>query len=93
MTSEELRGTLPHGSGIDCDWEIDDKGDKLIASNSYHCMDDVGFYDGWADFTLHIPKSKPLDFKLHFNGQVAQYLNRKYMLRDYLEDTIVQFIA
>jgi hypothetical protein len=81
---------LPHGSGIDGDWHIEAKQRTIVASNFYHCMNENGFYDGYADFTLYIPLKNPIDFKLHFRGEDAQYLNRKYMLRDYLEDTIAE---
>jgi hypothetical protein len=87
---DKITDKLPHGSGIDADWYIETKRQTIVASNSYHCMNDVGYYDGWADFTLYIPLKNPMNFKLHFGGQDAQYLNRKYMLRDYLEDTIAE---
>jgi len=50
---------LPHGSGIDGDWAIDILGNgNLIISSSYHAMDDDGFYDGWADFSVRVYKAK-----------------------------------
>lgn len=81
---------LPHGSGIDQQWETGTNGKNLYAFNAYHCMNDNGMYDGWARFYLVIPlKSTNLadDFKLHFEGSDSQYMNQKHMLRDYLEDT------
>jgi len=84
LSKEKLLDVLPHGSGIDGDWYIEDKGSYFYAGNSYHCMDEYGYYDGWQDFYLTIPKKDPTKFKLHFRGD--QYLARKYMLRDYLED-------
>lgn len=89
MDKEGLIDLLPHGSGINADWYVTEKPDRWVASNSYHAMDEYGGYDGWADFTLNIPKSDPSGFKLQFNGKTAAYLNSKYGLRDYLEDTIV----
>lgn len=47
-------------------------------------MDEMGGYDGWQYFYLIVPKNDPEDFRLHFIDN--QYLARKYMLRDYLED-------
>ena len=85
---ERLKELLPHGSGIDCDWELERKGDYVYCQNSYHTMNEHGYYDKYADFTIKIPIDFPGDFKLMFNGKTAQYMNRKYMLRDYLEDTI-----
>lgn len=77
---------LPHGSGIDGDWTIEEKGNKIYAYNSYHCMDEYGGYCGWQDFYIVMTKNNPKNFKLHFQGN--QYLAQKYMLRDYLEDAI-----
>lgn len=81
---------LPHGSGIDCKWEFSWLGNgKLKASNSFHCMNEAGYYDGYADFTIIFPIYRALTaFTLQFNGSQAQHKNRQYMLRDYLEDTI-----
>ena len=87
LTIEKLEEILPHGSGIDSDWYFEEKENKIIASCSYHCMDDVGYYDGWVDFSLTIPKNNPENFKLTFHTDYNGW-NRiyKYMLRDYLED-------
>lgn len=82
----KLADLLPHGSGIDCDWTLDVKRGKVVASNSYHAMDEWGSYDGWADFYIAVPTKSPKDFAFHFHGKLAQYLNRKYALREYLED-------
>lgn len=90
LTTQWLEENLPHGSGIDADWHVDEKSDRFIASNSFHAMDEDGFYDGWADFTVSIPKKKPEQFKLQFNGALAQRINKKYMLRDYLETTFAE---
>lgn len=83
---EELERSLSHGSGIDGRWNIEDKGRYIKACNFYHCMNSVGYYNGFASFTLIIPKKNPLDFRLHFNGKEAAYKNRQYQLREYLED-------
>jgi len=81
---------LPHGSGIDCKWEFNWlHNGKLQASNSFHCMNDVGYYDGFADFTLTFDVYKSLRaFRFVFNGNHAQRKNNQYMLREYLEDII-----
>jgi hypothetical protein len=54
---EFLIDTLPHGSGIDCGWSINapKNGRYVYFSNSYHCMDDNGYYVGYQDFTIVIP--------------------------------------
>ena len=51
-------------------------------------MNEGGYYDGWADFSVIVPIKNPEDFRLHFHGQRFQYLNQKYLLREYLEDEI-----
>jgi hypothetical protein len=92
-TSESINAIidkLPHGSGINGGWHIETNQTRIKASNFYEPMNEVGFYDGIAYFTLYIPLKSPIDFKLHFNDKYSQYYNRKYMLRDYLEDTIAE---
>lgn len=87
---QKIKESLPDGSGIDCKWYFNliKNNTVLRARNSFHCMNEHGYYDGYADFTLLIPIESPIDFKLQFNGSTAQYKNRKYMLRDMLEDTV-----
>lgn len=89
----DIIDALPHGSGIDCDWVIDVTKQSIRMSNSYHCMDDNGFYCGYADFTVIIPLSVRANhwqdyFKLQFHGDDSQYLNRKHGLREFLEEQI-----
>lgn len=90
--TDYLNSILPHGSGINCKWKFDYlKNGSVLASNSYHCMDENGSYGGFADFTIKLHPYKAMTaFTLQFNGELSQFLNRKYMLRDYLEDTIYQ---
>jgi len=87
LTIEILQDILPHGSGIDCTWEIEDKGKYFKASNSFHCMNENGYYVGYSDFSLIIPKKGWENFRLHFHGKYSHYLNSRFMLRDYLEDS------
>ena len=82
----KLANLLPHGSGIDGDWLIVKIGNKLYAYNSYHIMNDYGFYVGWQDFYVVMPVNNFSKFKLHFQGN--QYLAQRYDLRGYLEDII-----
>ncbi|MDD5454009.1 MAG: hypothetical protein PHW62_00715 [Candidatus Ratteibacteria bacterium] len=78
-----------HGSGINSGWSVEETKSSWRASNSFHAMDEGGFYDDYADFTVIFPKNESMgEFKLEFNGQDAQRLNQKHMLREYLEDTI-----
>ena len=80
---------LPHGSGIDYDWYCEkQKNGKLACSNAYHVMNENGFYIGSADFSIRFHVDNRKEFRLMFHGSSAQYLNRQYGLREYLDDTI-----
>jgi hypothetical protein len=49
-----LKDELPHGSGIDADWNIHPAaGHGIACSNSYHAMDCMGSYVDWLDFTVY----------------------------------------
>lgn len=75
-----------HGSGIDADWGIEETKSSIRAYNSYHAINEMGYYDRWVDFTVIFPKAAPMeDFKLQFGDS---YGARKYMLDDYLGETI-----
>jgi hypothetical protein len=82
--------SLPHGSGIDATYTIEENKtkDKYIIYNSYHVMNDMGYYICWIDFKLSIPKNKPIDFKLTFPycNSTGYYWINNIMLRQYLED-------
>lgn len=85
---EVLKRNLPHGSGINCDWTFEWMTTAVICRNSYHCMNDNGFYEGYADFSITLHYAEDVsDFRLKFHGYQAQRLNRKHMLREYLTET------
>lgn len=93
--SRDLLDVLPSGSGFDTSWCVDlsKDGKTLLLYSSYHAMDDNGYYCGWADFTVKIPLDVApscwrYEFSLQFNGKYSHYLNSRYMLREYFEDTI-----
>ena len=77
---------LPHGSGIDADWTIDrQENGKYVCCNSYHMMNEHGYYVGWQNFTVKLDSDgKLLDVQL--NGGHS-YQARQSMLLDYLNDT------
>ena len=78
---------LPHGSGIDSEWDVCVTEKHYRFTCSYHCMNDGGYYDGWQDFTVLVPKGTWENFKLQFNApRKEKYI---WLLRDYLEDIIV----
>lgn len=88
VTPKVLEDFLPHGSGINQDWHIEDKGSYFRADNSYNASDEMGDYIGWQDFYLTIPKKDPSDFKLHFTGD-RRIIARQPELRDYLNDVVM----
>ena len=81
---------LPHGSGIDGDWYLQlTTPTRVNAFNSYHCMDEHGYYDGWVDFTVHFDLADKDVFKVTIRSDYEnRYRAEKYGLREYLEDTI-----
>ena len=89
LTEEQqnLAAELFHGSGIDCDWDIhvNSRG-KMVCHNSYHAMDENGYYAGWADFSVRFPLDNLDDFRVMFHGRRSQYVAEYHGLRDYLEE-------
>ena len=85
---ERIRELLPHGSGIDGDWQVlwNPKRKAWVCENSFHVMNNVGYYVGWCDFRLVIPEENPQEFRLHFLGP-NRWMARYYHLRDFLEDS------
>ena len=88
----DIVDALPHGSGIDCDWNGYVTKHYVSFTNAFHCMDENGMYDGYADFTVKLPLVDGCllwdEFTIEFNGRQSGYLATKYDLREYLLDTI-----
>lgn len=56
---KELLNLLPHGNGIDSDWRIKTlKNGNVVAYNSWHHMDEWGYYAGWYDFHVKLFRHK-----------------------------------
>ena len=88
LTVEELLKILPSGSGFNTSWGYDElKNGKVVFYTGYHCMDEWGGYDGWCDFSIKVNLDDPTDFTLNFR-RGSHGLERKYMLREYIDDTI-----
>lgn len=76
---------LPHGSGIDYDWEIEVKPDRIVCDNAWHLMDEFGYYDCVLPFRVTI---YPDDVRVRFRD-LNSYGHRKVResgLRPYLEE-------
>tara|TARA_R100000306_G_scaffold29748_1_gene32600 strand:- start:85 stop:546 length:462 start_codon:yes stop_codon:yes gene_type:complete len=55
IQDDAILEALPHGSGIDSDWTVDRcKNGTIRCRNSWHAMNDAGYYCGHYDFTVHI---------------------------------------
>ena len=87
MNIELIEAILPYGCGINYDWEINTKGNKLYVHNAWDYMNENGFYDDVFPFVVCFENGI---FKyLHFLGCTrSQYRKIEYAgLRDYVEYT------
>ena len=85
--ADKIVSVLPQGSGINHDWEIKTKGNKLYLYNAWDYIDEYGCYDDVFPFVVCFENGK---FKyLHFlKCTRSQYRKIEYSgLRDYLEYT------
>jgi len=93
MLNSELH--FPSGSGIDCSYNYTMYDNRVTIENSYHCMNEAGYYDGYIPFKVTIHFSDPLDCKLQFTDYTYnRNAIRKYgtAIRDYLYDTYMYFV-
>ncbi len=93
-TLEQLILLLPHGSGIDSDWyQLDTDPKKCLKfSNSYHVMNENGYYDGWIDFTATIKPSLVFEMDLIITGKFGNRQDLKLYLEDILYDGFTQMV-
>ena len=93
----DVENALPHGSGIDADWNVERQvNGAMVAYNGYHCMDEYGGYAGWAWFTVKIYRIRCpwdstgyyTDMELHFTGRASRRRAERYNLRDMLATDI-----
>lgn len=85
---EQLDRILPHGSGIDCKWEYSEQKDgKIVCNNSFHYMNDNGYYMGYLDFSIRFFRNNPTDFILQFHTNRNGYREvNNHGLREYFYD-------
>jgi hypothetical protein len=82
-TIKNIIKSLPHGSGIDGTTKIDlekSTSEKIVIYSEFHNMNEVGYYDGWINFTLTIKPSLQFDTDLNITGNFG----RNQDLKDYL---------
>lgn len=108
LADKHILANLPHGSGIDGTWlsYIDFKRirrykftmNKLVCTNSIHCLNENGYYDGWIDFSIIIPitgnclHTDKLELVAHgwrTNSRIKKYWS---IYTDWLYDTIMYAI-
>lgn len=59
ISEEKLLEILPHGSGIDCEWQITvHKNGNITCRNQWHYMNDGGYYDGYYPLAVRIFRHK-----------------------------------
>ena len=86
---DKIVSILPHGSGINFDYEIEQKGKRIYIRNAWDYMDEYGLYNDVFPFAVCYENGR---FKyLHLVGCTrAQYRKIEYIgLRDYLETLFV----
>lgn len=85
----ELRTkVLPHGSGIDCEWNFKHLHDLTFnCYNTYHAIDQNGYYCGYVDFIVKIDLlTKEFDVEVNqedINNIIEDY--NEYIDRDDVE--------
>lgn len=81
---DEVMGTAPSGSGIDCGTELledECSPTKLVFNMSFHHMNEPGYYDGWSEHQVII---KPTfgGFDMRITGRdrndIKDYLGEVY---------------
>ena len=78
---------LPHGSGINGDWQVVLKKDRATCYNTFDHMDENGMYDAYIDFSATFKPGRQVSVRFHDltkDGRAAI----KDGLREYLEETL-----
>ena len=82
----ELEKKLPSGSGIDSGTKIDrgpTNANRIVLLVDYHHMNDLGFYVGWATYTVTVNASLAWGIEIQAEGGDAD-------TREYLEEVFYQ---
>jgi GTPase SAR1 family protein len=87
-TNEKIEQILPHGSGINGDWDICNRENFWECKNYWDCINNNGYHDGFINFTVRIYKNENREFRIFINGNRSHDKNKKYDIKGYLEDTI-----
>lgn len=75
----QLANKLPHSSGIDYDWTIEQTGQNAFtAKNAYHMMDDNGMYCGIVDFTVTVDMAEKT-VGIELDQTAIDAINQEYL--------------
>ena len=83
---DKIEAILPHGSGINYDYELRVVGNWLYASNSYDVYDDYGMYMGDLPFTVCYKNGKLAYIQFNRLTPRGYYIANKYAIKEYLYD-------
>jgi hypothetical protein len=90
-TLKTIIDLLPHGSGINGDWSIEEKTDCYECSNFYQAMNENGYYDGFVHFMIKI-WTNGKDWELEISDDSSVELCEEYDLFDYLESEFIDCV-
>ena len=84
---------LPHGSGIDSQWEVGltytEKRKVLTLKNYWHLLNANGYYTANVPFTVKIPIGDKYEFKIEWNSN-THYAK---ICRTYITELLAQAIT
>lgn len=84
---DRLEDRLPNGSGFDSDPHVSlATPEKMVISGSYHCMNEVGYYDGWIDFKVTVKPLLLFGFTLDVEADKMHWPKKYSDLREYISE-------
>jgi hypothetical protein len=103
MDYAKIVEALPHGSGINDPWVLEEKFSanhwRVIARNVYYGMNEWGMYDGACPFAIHFEvvgsRSSPklVLNKITYTGNPPRWKSWYWGLREYLYELILEAIS
>ena len=87
-----LLAHLPHGAGIDSTWRLYGTPERLTLHNSYHCMNDAGYYDGWTDFKVIVKASLAFGLDIRVTGAFGKYADAKDCIHESMDIALRQIV-
>lgn len=83
---EAIENVLPHGSGINYDYEIRGTGARLYVSNRYDVYDEYGIFVTDLPFTVCYKAGKLTYIQFNRLTPRGYYIAEKYAIKEYLYD-------